>query len=750
MGTLHAVRRLHLASLGTLLAACDDARPMYTPLADASPDVAVIVDAGPAFRPLPEAPVGTDALRRWSELHLVRVNVRAGMTGTWDRAGGNAGNDAGHFVRAERDTYYSPLELEGVGVLYFAGFNAWRGSPWHFLVDGVDRVVTETTTVAPDRPADDARIEPAAALPSPLAFASTASRGGDLVWLPMAFNRTLSVGFGRTHRAAGDFIYHRFPAVSDSTSPPLRTWDGASPPDPEVLSLLRRAGDDIAPPPGELQTRLGTVDVPARGAVTLVATGAGPGIVRALQLRVVRERALALGRARIRITWDDRAAPSVDAPVDLFFGAGVLYNRDVREHLVKGLLTNVRYAGDNVELTAYFPMPFFRSARVELVGDGEAVAQVSWQARSGPFDGSPAWTGYFHATARDHGAPTPGVDLTFLDTREAEGGGDWCGLFAGTSFTYSDRADQATLEGDPRFFFDDAVAPQGHGTSTAAWAGGGIGGWGGRTVTLPLAGHPAGAPDMASARAPEDRIQSAYRHLVADAMPFGRNARIQFEHGGANESTEHYRSVTYWYGRPGACLVRTDALDVGDAADERAHRYVNADSAAPETLTSRYELGVERAGGREVVPAVTDAGRRVTTRSEFTVRLDPSNVGVMLRRTYDASIPEQRAEVLVAEDRDGAGFESAGYWFNAGSNVTVYSDAATETGIPMRELRTSPRRWREDEFLLPRRLTERRGSIRVRVRPAPVERPVVVGMTARASAWSEFRYQVYAYVLPAR
>ena len=31
-------------------------------------------------------------------------------------------------------------------------------------------------------------------------------------------------------------------------------------------------------------------------------------------------------------------------------------------------------------------------------------------------------------------------------------------------------------------------------------------------------------------------------------MPFGKNARITFEHGGENNIPEHYRSVTFWYG----------------------------------------------------------------------------------------------------------------------------------------------------------------------------------------------------------
>lgn len=735
-------------AVAALAVACKTPNPPYRPtIEDAAVEDVILVDIGPAFRTLPTVPVGLDAYRQWDRMPFVRIGVRAGMRSTYDRSGGNEGADASHFLRADRESFYVPLDLEGPGVLYFARANRWHGSPWRYVVDGTDRVLTETSTATPESPVADSVFMPREALPSPLTYTWSATRGSDLNWVPAAFTRSLTLGYSRTHYGTGYFIFHRFAEGADHLSRPLVAWDGATPPDADVLALLNAAGSDIAPRGDELRTRVGTADVPAAGAVTLDATGVGPSMIRALRFSVSRERALEFGRARLRITWDDRATPSVDAPIDLFFGAGVIYNRDVREHLVKALLTNVRYAGENVVLSAYFPMPYFQRARIELVGAGTAIEGVDWQVRAEALDAPRPWVSYFHATHRDHGTPTPGRDLTFLDTREVEGGGDWCGLFTGTSFTFSDRANLSTLEGDPRFFFDDAESPQGYGTGTEEWAGGGDY-WGGQTMTLPLVGHPVGVGDPREAQGPDDLIQSAYRHLIADAMPFGRNARIQFEHGGLNESTEHYRSVTYWYGRPGACLVPSDSLDVGDPADEAAHGYASAMATAPESLTSRYELGVDTVDGREVIPTVTDTGRHTAGTSEFTVRVDPDNVGVMLRRTFDYAWPDQRAEVSVAEDLPGARFERAGVWYTAGSNQCVYSNPATELGIGERTIQTSNRRWREDEFLVPRRFTENRRAVRIRVRHAPIERPLVPDGPARERAWSEFRYRVYSYVLP--
>src|SRR5262249_10532724 len=156
--------------------------------------------------------------------------------------------------------------------------------------------------------------------------------------------------------------------------------------------------------------------------------------------------------------------------------------------------------------------------------------------RHQPFVEAPESAGYFHATYQDHdevqGQPkgAKGQDLVLLNTQTTEGGGDWSGSFVGTSIIFSDNGVLATLEGDPRFFFDDSHTPQAQGTGTEEWSGGGDY-WGGQTMSLPLAGHPVGARSRRLAVSPEDKIEASYRFLLADLMPFGKNALIQLEKG---------------------------------------------------------------------------------------------------------------------------------------------------------------------------------------------------------------------------
>lgn len=700
----------------------------------------------------PVIPIGLDAYRQWERWPYQRIGVRAYMRSTYDRKGGNGGPaDASHFLYQLADDHNVTLDVEGQGILYFARYNHWHGSPWHYVVDGKDHLVQESSTASPNQRKKDSVFLPEALFPNPLTWTWSITKGADLMWVPIPFERSFSMAYSRTYYGTGYYIYHQI-VPGTKLSSELKSWDGATPPTQDVLDLIRRSGDDLAPRPGtppgdaaQVREFTGEVTLPESSAVTLFESSAGPTMLRALTLTIPREAALDADKARLRITWDGRAEPSVDAPLALFFGAGTFYNRNEAEFLVKAFPVNIRYAADRVHVACYFPMPFFRSAKIELVGGGKAIPGIQWSVRTTPFADPITTVGYFHATYRDHPTPERYKDLVLLDTTQTEGGGDWSGSFIGTSFIFSHNANLSTLEGDPRFFFDDSESPQAQGTGTEEWGGGGDY-WGGRNMTLPFAGHPVGARSLKSAKNDHDKIQSAYRFLLADLMPFGRNARITLEHGGTSESKDHYETVTYWYGAPAASLVLTDTLKIGDPASEAAHRYLSPDASKPYTLTSRYELGVNPGN-----PVSTDLGRTTTGSSEFTLALNPGNYGVMLRRKLDYQYPNQRAEVLIADASDPAAapqWKPAGIWYLAGSNTYVYSWPKGELGATEHKVVTSNRRFRDDEFLVPRALTEGRSTIRVRVVFTPVNRPLFPGQPLAELAWSEMRYTAYCYVMP--
>jgi hypothetical protein len=874
----------------------------------------------------------------WDRWPYQRIGARAYMRSTYDRHGNNNTADAAHFLYQVADDFNVTLDVEGPGVLYFARYNHWHGSPWHYEVDGIDHIVQETTTADPTRKLDHSVFLPERLFPNPLTWTYAITKGADLMWVPIGFERRFRMAYSRTFYGTGYYIYHHYTRGAN-LSQPVKAWDGNTPPAEDVLELLRRSGSDIAPKPGtpegeRLRVReiSRKVDVAAEEAVTLANLTDAPAMIRALKLSVPRQHAIGFGSAQLRVTWDGRQHASIDVPVALFFGTGTLHNRQNKTFLVKALPVNVRFDANRVHLACYFPMPLHRSAKIELIGPpSQSIPDIAWSVRYHPYTDPPNHVAYFHATYRDHGEPEKGKDLVFLDTDAAEGGGPWSGSFVGTSFIFSDRAVLNTLEGDPRFFFDDSQSPQAYGTGTEEWGGGGDY-WGGLNMTLPLAGHPAGVRNVGEATSELDLIQSAYRYLLADLMPFGRRAVIRLEHGGTNQSVEHYRSVTYWYGVPSPSLVETDELDIGDLAGEAAHRYVSPEASEPYELTSRYEWGPDHydaaeqgyplakpehyadfafeanadkayyiwlrgatdggiatdatwiqfddhigteemgstyrarlgfgnwrdavpagewswASGRpqdpphriifdrpgrhrlrvqvrksvhridqiwlsttqttrpksaepvvkreqppgsvneivldvadavdvegdfrvvdepaasigkalevrgqmgrvEVYPAHTQVGRITTGSSEFTMRLRRDNLGVLLRRTLDYKFPNQRAEVYVADSGDAEPkWRPAGVWYLAGSNTFYHSypRKAGELGKSAPVVMSSNRRFRDDEFLIPRDLTAGRSAIRIRVKFTPVEIPLLPGRPVDELAWSEMRYKAYCYVMP--
>ena len=290
--------------------------------------LAVALAAAKAAEP-PVIPIGLDAYRQWDRWPYQRIGARAYMRSTYDRRGGNEGADASHFLYQLADTNNVTLDVEGPGVLYFARYNHWHGSPWHYVVDGADHLVQETSTADPTKPVADSVFLPANVFPPPLAVTWSTTKGADLTWVPIPFEQSFRMAYSRTHYGTGYYIYHQYVGGA-KLSQPIRAWN-AQAPGQDVLDLIGRAGNDLAPADA-LRTEGALLDrLAPKESKTLLVLANAPAMLRKLSFSVPLDQAVAFGRAWLRITWDDRKEPSVYAPVALFFGAGTLYNRDGRE-----------------------------------------------------------------------------------------------------------------------------------------------------------------------------------------------------------------------------------------------------------------------------------------------------------------------------------------------------------------------------------------------------------------------------------
>src|SRR5437764_11882853 len=151
----------------------------------------------------PPIPVGLDAYRQWDRWYVQRIGARAYMRSTYDRSGGNEAADAGHFLYQEAPDRNVALDVEGPGVLYCVRTNRWHGSPWHYVIDGRDYLVSETSTADPGHPVPNSvfLVTPPgdslsrsrlpspdpSLLPAPLAWTWSVTRGADLNGVPMPF-----------------------------------------------------------------------------------------------------------------------------------------------------------------------------------------------------------------------------------------------------------------------------------------------------------------------------------------------------------------------------------------------------------------------------------------------------------------------------------------------------------------------------------------------------------------------------------
>ena len=352
--------------------------------------------------------------------------------------------------RRQRGCRRQPLPLSGgrrlqrharrrrPGILYFARYNHWHGSPWHYEVDGTRHIVAETSTADPDRPVSRTRSSCRQELfPRPLAWTWADTRGADLCWVPIAVRALVSHGLlahPLRHR-----LLHLPPVRSAARSSRARSvlgrHDAAR---RRRADTDRPAGTDLAPAGHSRGKQAGVREEvgtsrpcrPARAVDSASDSRRRRPCCGPLELDVPRDvrpwRSRAPGSASPGTTAHD--LPST-LPSPSSFGTGTLYNRDGREYLVKAFPINVRYDGKRVHLACYFPMPFFRSARIELVGaETAAIPDVHWSVRYAPYQrpGQPRGVLPRHLRRPSLGR-SPARTWSCSTPREVEGSDDWSG-----------------------------------------------------------------------------------------------------------------------------------------------------------------------------------------------------------------------------------------------------------------------------------------------------------------------------------
>lgn len=301
------------------------------------------------------------------------------------------------------------------------------------------------------------------------------------------------------------------------------------------------------------------------GDTAVIADIEGSGSIKHIWLTTRCYAEKYLRKLVLEMYWDGEENPSVRVPLGDFFGIG----HATCKHFVSLPISMVfaQRRGPKgpfaAAMNCYFPMPYADGARIQIVNESEENIQnlffyVDYEETDSP---PPEDTGRFHATFNleyptqkvehpplEDPAPwdLPGTNLTGADNYvilEAEGRGQFVGCVL--SIDNHEASNQTFTwpgEGDDMIFIDgEKWPPSLHGTGTEDYFGAA---WG--FPSGEYAG-PYHGISLGSTVQEHFGLWSMYRWHIEDPIRFTRSIRHTIEHGHANDQSNDYSSVAYWY-----------------------------------------------------------------------------------------------------------------------------------------------------------------------------------------------------------
>ncbi|KYH36818.1 MAG: hypothetical protein AYL29_010620 [Candidatus Bathyarchaeota archaeon B24] len=266
----------------------------------------------------------------------------------------------------------------------------------------------------------------------------------------------------------------------------------------------------------------------------------GTGIIRHIWCTIASDDRYYLRNIVLRMYWDGEPNPSVESPIGDFFGVG----HGVAKHFISLPLTMTCDRGFN----SYFPMPFSRRARIEVENQSDKPVRafyyhIDYEVLPGLDENMlrfhAKWRRENPTEAKKYPPGVEGKNLTGEDNYlilEAYGRGKYVGCV----ISIYGLKPGWWGEGDEMIFVDgEKWPPSIHGTGTEDYIGAA---WGfkfefyGPYHGLPLKGN----PDWTGA-------SSMYRFHIEDPIYFRKSIRVTIEHGHANDRSDDWSSVAYWY-----------------------------------------------------------------------------------------------------------------------------------------------------------------------------------------------------------
>lgn len=442
-------------------------------------------------------------------------------------------------------------------------------------------------------------------------------------YYPFAFGKRLKItayrpgGFEESGGAWYQYTYHKYPSGTR-----VESWAGR-----QVDSeIVRRRWDHVGEDP---KSTAGNQSITKktgvqRGKAVRMLDLQGRGSISSLRITMDPWTTETFRQTNIRIAWDNQA-PAVDMPIGCFFGGGgdLIGGPDTSTRTLKTELFG--FDGKNREFYCYWPMPYWSRARIEIVNNGPIdIAEMGMEVAykiSSTQKYSKESCGYFCAKRTvDISADEDYYSRAF----SVRGRGKVMGIVM-YSTGYA-------MDGDEFTYIDDSRTPQIHGDGTEDDHNQG---WGGYAIQKPFWGGLING------------FQGGYRLYVNDSYIFNSKIDIRYEHSNAGGGPRGQKTdciVWYYLAEPGiGNLKLTDEIDVGKTASELVH----ACTISGETLSTTTVSSYDKFEQGDPYPT-TDDGRAFNGASRFTVKIDPNNEGIKLRRRANRNLSNvQQANVFV-------------------------------------------------------------------------------------------------------
>ena len=381
----------------------------------------------------------------------------------------------------------------------------------------------------------------------------------------------------------------------------------------EALAQLGKTWASAAQPAGEVLHKEAVLHP---GSTLILAELTNGGRITGIKLRHADVFRGLTKSVFIKITWDNERQPAVFAPVADFFGYA--YGKESMQSLLLGSADNTNYI--------YFPMPFEKSAKIELVylenlngGSSKSIAiAADIYMVDKKYDASRE--GKFYAYWNPEKHTKPGIPHTFL-------AGKGKGHYVGTILQAQGLNPGMTLffEGDDVTHIDGELRI--HGTGSEDYFNGGwyalLDRWD-RKMSLPL--HGSLDYSLPFART------GGYRLFISDKMPFAKEITHTIEHGPEqNNKPGDYTSIAMYY------AAQSITTDQPQPVDEMMKIYI------PDTLMVYPQLMQYTIGG-----AVKIEGNILHTTTGGQVKIDLSEIPAGKYKLYaDMEKSPDGAEVMV-------------------------------------------------------------------------------------------------------